>query len=46
MQVDKYGSDVGYDKRLTDIRKRYGEDSRVFKEVSKLVLGLKNKNIG
>ena len=27
MQIDKYGNDVGYDKRLEDIKSRYGEDS-------------------
>ena len=27
MQIDKYGNDVGYKKRLEDIRTRYGEDS-------------------
>lgn len=27
MQIDKYGNDVGFDKRLKDIKNRYGEDS-------------------
>ncbi|MBR4110493.1 MAG: HD domain-containing protein [Clostridia bacterium] len=27
MQIDKYGNDVGFDKRLEDIKNRYGEDS-------------------
>lgn len=27
MQIDKYGNDVGYEKRLEDIKTRYGEDS-------------------
>lgn len=27
MQVDKYGNDVGYKKRLEDIKIRYGENS-------------------
>lgn len=27
MQIDKYGNDVGYEKRLEDIKARYGEDS-------------------
>ena len=27
MQVDKYGNDVGYEKRLEDIKIRYGEES-------------------
>ena len=27
MQIDKYGKDVGYKKRLEDIKTRYGKDS-------------------
>lgn len=27
MQIDKYGDNVGYTKRLEDIKTRYGEDS-------------------
>lgn len=27
MQIDKYGDNVGYKKRLEDIKTRYGEDS-------------------
>ena len=27
MQIDKYGNDVGYDKRLEDIKQRYGNNS-------------------
>lgn len=27
LQIDKYGNDVGYKKRLEDIKTRYGEDS-------------------
>lgn len=27
MQIDKYGNDVGYKKRLEDIKTRYGKDS-------------------
>ena len=30
MQIDKYGNDVGYDKRLEDIKSRYGEKSKVY----------------
>lgn len=37
MQIDKYGNDVGYDKRLEDIKTRYGEDSIVYKKCLKLV---------
>ena len=27
MQIDKYGNDVGYEKRLEDIKSRYGDKS-------------------
>ena len=27
MQIDKYGNDVGYEKRLEDIKRRYGIES-------------------
>ena len=37
MQIDKYGNDVGYEKRLEDIKQRYGEDSVVYKKAYKLV---------
>lgn len=37
MQVDRYGNDVGYDKRLEDIRNRYGKDSIIYKKCYKLV---------
>jgi len=30
MQIDKYGNDVGCDKRLEDIKSRYGENSDVY----------------
>lgn len=30
MQIDKYGNDVGYDKRLEDIKSRYGEESKIY----------------
>ena len=41
MQIDKYGNDVGYEKRLEDIKQRYGEDSVVYKKAYKLVERLK-----
>ena len=41
MQIDKYGNDVGYEKRLEDIKKRYGEDSRIYLECEQLVNTLK-----
>lgn len=30
MQIDKYGNDVGYKKRLEDIKSRYGDNSRPY----------------
>ena len=43
MQVDKYGNDVGYDERLNDIKKRYGENSRIYKKCYELVNRIRNK---
>lgn len=37
MQVDKFGNDVGYDKRLEDIKSRYGAESEVYKKCFDLV---------
>ena len=37
MQIDKYGNDVGYDKRLEDIKSRYGENSKVYNDVKILI---------
>ena len=37
MQIDKFGNDVGYTKRLEDIKNRYGENSEVYKKVEILV---------
>ena len=42
MQIDKYGSDLGYEKRLADIRSRYGENSQVFKKCKQLINELIN----
>lgn len=42
MQIDKYGNDVGYEKRLADIGNRYEEDSQVFKKCEQLINELKN----
>lgn len=45
MQIDKQGNDVGYDKRLEDIKSRYGEDSQVYIQCDKLIQELiKNIN--
>lgn len=37
MQIDKYGNDVGYDKRLEDIKSRYGETSIVYEKCVQLI---------
>lgn len=44
MKIDKYGNDVGYDDRLNDIKARYGEKSKVFKNAEILVKKLINKD--
>jgi len=43
MQIDKYGNDIGYDKRLEDIKERYGEDSITYKNCVILIESLKTK---
>ena len=43
MQIDKYGNDVGYDRRLEDIKGRYGEDSIIYKNCVVLIESLKTK---
>ncbi|MFA5696475.1 MAG: HD domain-containing protein [Bacilli bacterium] len=42
MQIDKYGNDVGYDKRLEDIKSRYGETSIVYEKCAQLI---KNRDL-
>ena len=37
MQIDKFGNDVGYDRRLEDIKNTYGENSIVYEKCLKLV---------
>lgn len=37
MQIDKFGNDVGFEKRLEDIKSRYGEDSEVYKKCIELI---------
>jgi len=37
MQIDKYGNDVGYEKRLEDIKIRYGEDSIQYINANKVI---------
>lgn len=43
MQIDKLGNDVGFDKRLEDIKNRYGKDSSVYREAVLLVKNIKEK---
>ena len=42
MQIDKFGNDVGYDKRLEDIKNRYGKESIIYKKVEKLIEHINN----
>ena len=37
MMIDKYGNDVGFEKRLEDIKSRYGEDSFIYQNCIKLI---------
>lgn len=37
MQIDKYGNYVGYEKRLEDIKNRYGENSKVYNKCYNLI---------
>lgn len=41
MQVDCYGNDVGYNKRLEDIKERYGQNSNIFIKCCELIEKLK-----
>ena len=41
MQIDKYGNNVGYDKRLEDIKNRYGADSEIYSNGVELVKKIK-----
>ena len=41
MQINKYGKDVGYKKRLEDIKNRYGEDSIQFINAKSVIASLK-----
>jgi len=43
MQIDKYGNDVGYEKRLEDIQNRYGTNSKTYKTCCKLVDKIRNQ---
>ena len=44
MQIDKYGNDIGYDKRLEDIGSRYGFDSKIFIKAKTLINLLRKKD--
>lgn len=37
MQIDKYGNDVGYEKRLEDIASRYGKNSIQYINAKKII---------
>ena len=37
MMIDKFGNDVGFDKRLEDIKNRYGQDSIQYNNSVKIV---------
>ena len=41
MQIDKYGNDVGYERRLEDIKLRYGEDSLQYVNANKVIKDMK-----
>lgn len=41
MMIDKYGNDVGFDKRLEDIKNRYGENSIQYMNCFKIVSELR-----
>ena len=43
MSIDKYGNDVGFDKRLKDIKCRYGENSIQYINCVKIVNELRSK---
>lgn len=42
MQIDKFGNDVGYIKRLEDIENRYGRESNIYKKAKKLIDNINN----
>jgi hypothetical protein len=44
MQIDKYGNDVGYDKRLEDIKLRYGDSSNVYNKAKILIEKLRKED--
>lgn len=46
MQIDKFGNDVGFDKRLEDIKNRYGEKSKTYMDSKELIKKLRSENNG
>ena len=42
MMIDKYGNDVGFDKRLEDIKNRYGKDSIQYINCVKIINELRS----
>lgn len=44
MQIDKYGNDVGYEKRLEDIKGRYGENSIVYQRCVEMIEWIKGNS--
>ena len=44
MQIDRYGNDVGYIRRLEDIKKRYGENTTTYKKCETLVSKLRSED--
>lgn len=46
MQIDKYGNDVGYEKRLEDIKNRYGENSKPYLCSKQIVENIMNSESG
>lgn len=45
MQIDKYGNDVGFDKRLEDIKNRYGIDSVEYKKSEQIIQSIRKEGI-
>ena len=43
MEINKYGEDVGYEKRLEDIRNRYGSDAVQYNDALKIIDYLENR---
>lgn len=44
MQIDKFGNDVGYAKRLDDIKNRYGVNSDIYKKAEILINNLRKED--